>query len=317
VRLEQVMAEGGLARWARAAESDFAAEKAEAEMRAHPRFAEAMNRAVAASLALFDSDPIMRRAMKNMSIQASIFFALYLDASGGLTLARIQQLCAHLGMMSPGRAVAMLAQLRLLRYVEPAVEQPDRRKKLYVPTSQMREAVLRHFHKDLLALALIVPDAQAVADGLGDPAIARKFIERFGESLIAVVRNYEEQSAAADIFLERQAGLNVLNALLLSGASDDVFPPAGPIRFSIAALARRFGVSRPHVRKLLRDAERKGLLRRDGEEALATLEPTLREAVMHYYASAFVGTAICAHATTSAARFAHRIDFSQGRPADI
>jgi hypothetical protein len=309
------MADGRLARWARAVDSDLAVETAMAELRAHPRFAEAMQKAVAGSLALLDSDPIMLRAMKNMSILASGFFALYLDASGGLTLARIQQLCVHLGMMSPGRAVAMLAQLRLLRYVELAAEQPDRRKRLYVPTKQMREAVLRQFHNDLLALALIVPDAQAVADNLGDPMIARKFIVQFGEWLIALVRGYEEQGVVTDVFLERQAGLSVLNALMLSGGADDVFPPAGPVRFSIAGLARRFSVSRPHVRKLLRDAERGGLLQRDGEEGIATFKPALREELMRYYASAFVCTAVCAHAATSAARSGHRMDLSQGRPA--
>jgi len=319
VFLEFVMGHGGLARWAPAADGGFAFENALAEMRAQPRFAKAMQHGVAASVAMFEGDPILRRAMKNVNTQVSSFFALYLAESGGLTLARIQQLCVDLGMMSPGRAVAMLARWRLLRYVELAAEQPDRRKRIYAPTASMRWAVLRQLHKDLTALALIEPEAQAVADGFATRDIARRYVVRFGEWLIDLVRQYEETGGAADLFPERDAGLMILNALLLSGEPGDVFPPAGPVRYSIASLARRFGVSRPHVRKLLRDAERRGLLRLGGEEGTGLLEPRLLEDAMHFHAVSFVGTAICAHAAMSAAEAEHRIGAHRGQyiAADI
>lgn len=309
------MGNAGLAHWARAADSDFALESALAEMRAHPRFAEAMQHKVAASVVIFESDPVFRRAMKNASTQASGYFALYLAESGGLTLARIQQLCVDLGMMSPGRAVAILALWRLLRYVELAAEQTDRRKRVYMPTASMRWTTLRQLHIDLTTLAIIEPEAQAVADRLATPEIARRFVIRFGEGLIEIVRQYDGLGAATDLFRERDSGLWILNALLLAGGRGDVFPPAGPIRYSIASLARRFGVSRPHVRKLLRDAERLSLLRLGGEEGVGLLEPELREAAMHFHAVSFIGTAICAHAAISAAESEHRTGAHPGQSA--
>lgn len=309
------MANGGLARWARAADGSFALESAIAEMRAHPRFAEGMRQSVALSLAMFDSDSALRPAMKNTNAAMGAFFALYLAESGGLTLARIQRLCVDLGMMSPGRAVAMLARWRLLRHVELAADQPDRRKRFYTPTASMRWMLLRQLHKDVAALAVIEPEAQAVADRFATPEIARKFVIRFGEWLIELMRQYDELRGAADLFPEHQAGLLVLNALLLSGEPGDVFPPAGSVRYSIAGLARRFGVSRPHVRKLLRDAERRGILRLGGDEGTCLLEPALREDVMHYYTLNFVSTAICAHAAISVAKSERRISAHDGRSA--
>jgi hypothetical protein len=309
------MGHAGLARWARAADGGFAMESAMAEMRAHPRFAEGMRQSVAQSVAMFEDDPASRPAMKNPNAQMGAFFALYLAESGGLTLARIQQLCVDLGMMSPGRAVAMLARWRLLRYVELAAEQPDRRKRVYALTASMRWALMRQLHKDVAALAVIEPEAQAVADGFATPEIARKFVIRFGEWLIELMRRYDELRGAADIFPEHEAGLMILNALLLSGGPDDVFPPVGPVRYSIASLARRFGVSRPHVRKLLRDAERRGILRRGGEEGTCLLEPALREDVMHFHTLSFISTAICAHAAISVAKPEHRIGTHHGQSA--
>ena len=309
------MGHGGLARWERAAGGGFALENAKAEMRAHPRFAQAMRQNVAESVALFESDPVLRRAQKNVNTQASGFFALYLAESGGLTLARIQQLCVDLGMMSPGRAVAMLARWRQLRYVELAADQPDRRKRMYVPTVSMRWAVMRQLHRDVTALAVLEPEAQALADRFAQPLTARRYVVRFGRWLIELVRQYEETRGPADLFAERDAGLMILNALLLSGEPGDAFPPAGPVHYSIARLARRFAVSRPHVRKLLRDAAHRGLLRLGGEEGAGLLEAELREAALNFHAVNFVGTAICAHEAMSAAEPEHRIAARHGQSA--
>ena len=66
-----------------------------------------------------------------------------------------------------------------------------------------------------------------------------------------------------ELFLDRNAGLMILFSILLAGKNDDTIPPRRPVPFSISAIANRFGVSRVHVRTLLRDAEAEGLIRRE------------------------------------------------------
>ena len=96
--------------------------------------------------------------------------------------------------------------------------------------------------------------------------------------------------------------LTSFTALLLAGDPEDGFPPERPIRFSVAGLARRFRVSRPHVLKLLREAEKAGFLSR--EDGIGTLTPRLCELVEEYYATSFIGYAVSAASAARAQRMA-------------
>ena len=57
----------------------------------------------------------------------------------------------------------------------------------------------------------------------------------------------------------------ILFSMILAGEANDAIPPMRPLQISISALAQRFGVSRVHVRTLLRDAEAAGLIERTSE----------------------------------------------------
>jgi DNA-binding IscR family transcriptional regulator len=83
--------------------------------------------------------------------------------------------------------------------------------------------------------------------------------------------------------------------MLLAGEPDDTVPPARPVTISISAIAGRFGVSRVHVRTLLRDAEAAGLIERTGENGghIAT-RPQLANAVKTFIASMILLVADCA-----------------------
>src|ERR1700709_2397695 len=152
----------GLARWDAATRGQRIPDTALLEMRAQPRFAEAARHAAAQSLALFDRDPIMTRALKDVGRVILGMIALYLDAKGGMTLSKIQAFLVEMRLPSPGRDAAVLIQLRLIGYVVPAEVPPNRRARVYVPTPLMRAAFHAHFRKDLEALSFMESEAAAV-----------------------------------------------------------------------------------------------------------------------------------------------------------
>ncbi len=284
----------GLAHWDAATRHARIPDAALADMRAQPGFAQAARTAARRSLELFDSDPVMMRALKDVGRAVLGLMALYLDAKGGMTLSRLQALLTEMGLTSPGRAAAILIQLRLIGYVAPAPVQPNRRVRVYLPTPRMRATFQAHLYKDLEALSAIEPEAEDALARFGDAAVFNPFILRFGQGLIDAARVHRRGAAGLDLFSQRNAGLTILTELILAGDAADDFPPRGPIRFSVAGLARRHGVSRPHVLKLLRDAEKAGLLTRDAEEVRGFLTPLLRDHVANYYATTFIGMAACA-----------------------
>jgi hypothetical protein len=304
----------GLAHWDAATRHPRIPDAALAEMRAQPRFAQAARRAAQRSLELFDSDPVMTRALKDVGRAVLGLMALYLDAKGGLTLSRLQALLTEMGLTSPGRAAAILIQLRLIGYVAPAPLQPNRRVRVFLPTPRMRAAFQAHLYKDLEALSVIEPEAEDVLARFGDADVFRPFILRFGQGLIDAARVHRRGASGLDLFSQRNAGLTILTDLVLAGDAMDDFPPRGPIRFSVAGLAKRHGVSRPHVLKLLRDAERAGFLTRDAEEGSGLLAPLLRDQVANYYATTLIGMAACALSALRAA-VPHAAAVDDSRPS--
>jgi hypothetical protein len=297
----------GLAHWDAATRGPRIPDTALLEMRTQPRFAEAARHAATQSLALFDRDPIMTRALKDVGRVILGMIALYLDATGGMTLSKIQAFLVEMRLTSPGRAAAMLIQLRLIGYVVPAEVQPNRRMRVYVPTPRMRAAFHAHFRKDLEALSFIEPKAAGVLARFEEPQIYNPFLVRFGQGLIDAARVHDRATPGLDLFSQRNAGLPILTDLSLAGDAGDIFPPRGPIHFSVAGLARRFGVSRPHVLKLLRDAANAGFLTRDAEAGVGVLSPLLCEQVANYYATTFIGMAACAVSALTAIQPRHAV----------
>jgi DNA-binding MarR family transcriptional regulator len=287
----------GLARWESAVAGERIPLAALHQMRAQPRFAEAARKAVSGSLALYERDPVMALALKDVGRIVLAIIALSLDAQEGLTLSRLQGFLVAMRLTSPGRAASILLHLRLIRYVEPAEMQADRRVRLYRSTERMRRAFTALFRNELEALALVEPSVAAVLARFDTPEAFNPFIVRFGQGLIDAAKVRRREGPGLDLFSDRNAGLTILNALLLSGAEGDDFPPRGPIQFSVSALARRFRVSRPHVLRLLRDAQRAGFIIREADEGLGSLEPLLREQVANYYATSFIGYAVSARAS--------------------
>ena len=103
-----------------------------------------------------------------------------------------------------------------------------------------------------------------------------------------------EDPIARELIGDRNAGLMIAFSLMTAGGPDN-FPPRQPVTISISALARHFGVSRVHVRKLLNDAAAAGYIARSGDEdsAIAVLPP-LHAVVENFFANAFLFMRDCA-----------------------
>jgi DNA-binding GntR family transcriptional regulator len=87
----------------------------------------------------------------------------------------------------------------------------------------------------------------------------------------------------------------ILFSMLLAGEPDDTIPPARPVAISISAMAGRFGVSRVHVRTLLRDAQAAGLIERTGVNgSRIVIRPELANAAKTFIASMILLVADCA-----------------------
>jgi hypothetical protein len=103
----------------------------------------------------------------------------------------------------------------------------------------------------------------------------------------------ERETPFIRVFLHRHAGMQTVHWMLLSAEKGDAFPPRRPISVPIASVARQLRVSRTHVDRLLNEAEREGLVRRDAESMIEFTE-MMQSDILFFISSMLIGLLICA-----------------------
>jgi hypothetical protein len=238
------------------------------------------------------------------------YLALYLDAkrdpadaTSGLTPTRMAALCSELAICSRGRAAAMLSLMRFAGFVRPDTSSSDRRQRRLVSTAKLHALLHDRWQVHFSAMAPLLPDGAALVAALDDPAFVRALVIAMGERFRAGFR-FMTDAPELGLFAERSGGLLILASLITAGDPDDSLPPTRPVPISIAGLARRFSVSRPHVLKLITDAAEQGLIERS--EAAVRIAPALGDGLMNFFARMYLFFADCARearqATCSPAR---------------
>ena len=234
------------------------AQDAYSRVLADPNLGRASRALVAGMAALSDADRALDGVFKDAGRYVAALWAMYLHATETITLPRLKAVCASSRLLSPGRARAMLIYLQHLGYLEPESDtaRPPIR---YRPTSAFQEAWTLHLKAALEAAALIEPAASDVAQALDRPGMLEIFCAHHARGLLDSARASDHSAPYMAVFMHRHAGNQIAQTLLLDDDGEN-FPSLRPVAVNAGALARRFSVSRIHVRRLFDAAEREGVL---------------------------------------------------------
>jgi hypothetical protein len=270
-----------------------------ARLQAHPRFAAASRTAAAGYIALWQGNRLLNTLVTDRIRLLISMFAVHLhwlsrpgDPHSGLTVSRMTMLCNEQRFCSPGRAKTTLMLMRIFGYLTPASNETDRRLRRLVPTEHLMSLHRARIQRQLEAIVVVLPEQARALSAVSRPGFATFYICRFCEKFLAGFR-FVDRAPDMRHFVDRNAGLMILCSMMLSGETEDTFPPTLPVAISSSALARRFGVSRAHVRRLLLDAENQGLLERQEGDRIRFL-PRLAKAMNDFMAANFLLAADCA-----------------------
>jgi hypothetical protein len=260
---------------------------------AHPQFLEASRMVAGGLVALYQGERVINRVMPDRIRYIISVFALHLhfaslpnDPNSGLTVSRLRKLCVERQICSAGRAEAMLAIMRGYGHLVPASGEADRRLRRLVPAEPLYDWHRKRCIHFFAAAAKVMPEhAQALA-ALDAPGFMPHFVRHLARQHAGGF-HYVVQVPDVRPFYERNAGGAILMSIMLSGASDDTFPPSRPVSISLSAIARDFGVSRVHVGRLVQEGVNAGLLERTGsrrDEVVITprLSEAVRRVIAHY-----------------------------------
>lgn len=270
----------GLAWWEAA---DLNPTAALATLIAHPALGRAVKMLAANMLEVAARDRVLDSLFKDAGRYVAAMWALYLHDTGGLTLARLKEVCARSGLLSPGRARALLLFLEHLGFVERAAARGGAA--LYAPTALFRQAWAAQLRAALEAGRVLEPELDLVLMR-GGAGVLETFGRIHAEGLLQSIGGEAPIPEFLTVFMHAHAGNQIIWSLLMT-VEGEAFPPerAGPI--SASALSRSFGVSRVHVNRLFAEADRTGLARmhRDGT---VRFEPSAREQMAYLYAAQFM-----------------------------
>jgi hypothetical protein len=263
-------------------------------MAAQPGFADACRMSDRNTIERHGRNPLLSRVAKDLKQLFYGYLVLYLEARDGITLTALRDVCREIGLASRGRALALLVHLRAIGYIHVDPNRTDGRVRRYRPSEQMTTALRDIIADQLRAFCLVEPTAVGMAERLAEPEFFKAFVLQAGTGLLKAVK--ARPTSDISHFTHRDAGIIILSHILATAEDGDSYPPRGPVRMSVTELAKKFAVSRSHVFRLLRDAEKLGLLTRNPDEQTGTITEKLRADIVAFHVFAFLGLASCLQA---------------------
>jgi hypothetical protein len=266
-------------------DADLLSDAAVADMRRHPRFRGTVEAYAASVLDLYEHEEPATRWLTNDLGRAGLYLgAAILDATpAGLTVAGLAQVAATQQVCSRGRVLAFvhyaLASGRLA--IAPGPQAWVQRRLTLTPA--FIEPLRRRLAASLQATAMVAPEVAAALPALASDAAVQQASIAVGLLLTARPElHHNPGGPLRQIFIARDGGMRILQHLMLSQQPGRArLLEAAPL--SRADLARRYGVSRTHVNRLLAEAEAAGALRLD-ETNHVRFSPTFSDEAEAFFA---------------------------------
>jgi len=275
------------------------------EILAHPRFPFARDEFVRAMLALYEHKPFLNRLLLEASrtVLLSMIMCLYArydeaNRATWPTLRLVADSMAEHQLASPSRVQDLVLRLVKTGYLEQRTARLDRRVRILTPTAKMIEQDKDFLVSHHVPLQILFPDPGYARIMTRDSAfqLKQRLVSR---DLFALGAQILASNPVMMLFQGRDAGIMILIKMIQTAGRAS---GGGPLEVSYSDLGDRFGVSRTHVRELLKQAEQMGLVRLSkGRSQLVEMTPPLLQAFDRLVADAMSGFDLCYQLALAAA----------------
>lgn len=273
------------------------------ELRLNPGFGNAAVTAARRSVQLFEGRYFVNKALANVARQTicvAIMSAYFGQAErdGGASLSSIQTLTTALGVCSKNTAAANIALLEGLGLILRRENVQDHRSQYIQPTEMLVSAATELYQIFLDAADDIEPGAAYRSSYDADAGIRERCAAAGIYSYIAL-HSSVFASDRSKTFVNAEGGL-ILLYKLMSMEGMDHEADGFSVEFPFEETGSLFGLSRTHIRRLLKKAEAEGLLRvlRKGGRRVQILPP-LVDLFENTVAASIVRSRLDMHLATS------------------
>ncbi len=201
------------------------------------------------------------------------------------SISQVKELCAHYKIASPNSVVAITSLLKVSGRLRTFRDNRDRRKVLVEPTDKGLKELKHYMESAFQPLSLLCPGYNFSSSLLDRKQQRHDFFNRAADYLFRGII-YKNILPEASLFLDKDAGRMIMLELYMK-ARQHSQESSVTINCSWKALARKFSVSRPHIRRMIQAAQEQELLSElcSGDIILHPSFFTLVEDYMGFYFS--------------------------------
>ena len=221
------------------------------ELIADPRWSDVMRAGIGAALVHHAANAVGSQIFSDAGMVLAGFAALMLDARGALTHSGFRATASAGGLMSPGRASAMLARMRATGFIAPASTTKGGRVRRYTATPAMVWEFRQRAGMDLAALAVLDPRGGAILSSIEDREALLEFCRCWGEVQEGAIVSKDQVGAPFFRIIEHHLAVTLVMALFVSIDDGGEFPRSGQTPLTLVGLANRLRTSTTHTRRLL------------------------------------------------------------------
>jgi hypothetical protein len=257
------------------------------EILSHPRFAAARTAYIDGLFSLYENNQFMNRLLIEATRSIVFFTTLVIyagydpiDRSTWPTIGLLKQTIKPYGLSTERRVDGLVAQFVDAGYLTLSTMAADRRVRILTPTKKMIGHDLEWLATHYRPLRILFPDTGYDPPMRHDPMF-QKALRKISREFAAYAAQLMAANPSVMFFMERDAGTMILLKLLHRNKAE------GAAQVSFADMADRFGVSRTHVRKTIKEAEKRSLL--ECTEKAITLAPSLVAAYDRFVADTMSG----------------------------
>ena len=258
-------------------------------LRVHPRFKEAMRRMTLGLLEFNERYQSQMRAFPDLAALALGGLAIHLHSSGRLYHRGLQAMMGSDGkggVISGGRATAVLWRMRSLALIAPDSAFERGKQRFYKPQPAMVETYRSHTRATLEALALLDERAARLLEAWRDEATFLRLNSAMIELLLASIARKDVNQQPLHGVSYMALGIPITLSIV-APAFESGLVAEGPVSVSLSAVARRWDVSRPHARRIVQRLERAGLRIDPADSQRYILTPAFRDAFERYFCASF------------------------------
>ncbi|QND55053.1 hypothetical protein HB779_24650 (plasmid) [Phyllobacterium sp. 628] len=250
-------------------------------LRRNPNFGAAANEYALGAVGVFEGRYMANKVMANVARQVICMSVLALhftrtNGNHGATISSIQNITSALGLCSKNTTAATIDLLENIGLVTRVPDESDHRNHLIQPTNKLIYGIRRIIGITFNAAGKLFPlrQYQQLIDGPDD------FMERYFASSLHSLLNVSSMLSelhSSQLFAISDGG-GVLLCKLMSLKKLDAPENENFVCFPYDEIGNLYGVSRTHIRRLMKRAEVEGLVRllEDGGRKIEIL-PTLND----------------------------------------